>query len=1849
MGEDVENMATTTSQLQAKLLALTGGQVDVMADANTFKSSTQILREMAAAWKSMTDIQRASALELMGGKRQANVLSALITNFDTAEKAIEAAAGSSGSALRENEVFLDSFEGRMQLLTNTVQEKWQEALDVDLIKDAIKLATQFVDTIDFKDSSIIDFLGGLTKALSWLMKIFGDNNFGHTIIAFFGARAAQKYGVSDFFKGWTNFFKGVKTEGVDAIAKLRGEITQLDDEISSLTQQANKQSGLFQKNTLQKIDAKSRLRDDKQKTLNKLEKEKQDKMAAMSLSEQEQQTVVDSFDVDKVANKIKGKKLSVAKRTKSLTKQGMTPEQIKEDPKIKKWNKEITDGQEALDQYNQKVKTTDASLKATNQTITQSSVTTNVNSTNTEANSTEQQKNAGARQSNNGAINQQTASVEKQNATLQKNTGFWSNVGASLKNFALQAVQMAGYMAIIQGVLQAFDSILALHERYNKEKEPATYEELRDAFEEISSDLDEEESQLNTLESSLEDVKDQIIEIQSLGSLSFTKQEELENLKKQSAELERQIEMQEILAKNQQIKTNAAALKAAKAYLGESSSANKTITEAAEEGKEKGEEIGGLIGGLLMIVGGGLALAGGAALTATGAGASVGIPLMIGGGALMAGGFAGSTIGGAIGAEKAKSKYEKQQKRQTAINNYATKKAEYESKLENAFLSGDADKYDEIKEEFNNFESMMADNIGGLMDYLNSVDYKTLTDVEKADYEEYQRMVNKYSLANDGSLTNVANSILKYDRYSKTAYDMDKVQSKLKKGEITEEQAAVEIKNLLQGATGLEKEFTDLGISIDDVVKSYVELGTAARDNASLTDSIGKISAVTNAFDSLGNAIKEFREEGTASIGTLESLKEVFGTVDGFEDLYKVLATGEGNLEDAVTNVANAYVGQVGTLTNLTDEELSIMKSRLAALGVLNAEEVLMARQTGQERIDALGLSYAIDLSNYGTAEQAKIAMAQAAGLNIAEIQGDTIEKLENAYGMDLSAYASVEEAKMAIAMERAKAEANADKEALERKWKNKTISYEDYLQGMDDIDNSLDFANRYGVIQDIINNAYKGFKFDFDGQVGIGTDFDEDTINGKASDAFEKSMKYWENRIAASQAKYEQIQNEVDLLEAKGMRAGAEYYRKQIDLEKERKSLLEQQKAEALKYLGTLKEGGDEWWEVASTINSIEGDIDDVTASVQELNDAIGQIRWDNFEEIHERFSNLISDLDDIRSILSSEDMFDDEGNWTKEGVANLATYIQELEIYKNALSDVQAELADFQNGYDGNEDYFATIGIDSEQEYYDKLIELTDEQNEYVKAVKESEKSVVEMYENQIDAVEEYIGELIDGYNDYIDVVKESLDAEKNLYDFKKKVKNQTKDINQLERRIAALSGANDKASVAERRKLEAQLLEAKEGLNDTYYEHSRDQQAQALDDEAQAYEESMNKYIEGLRTMLEEATQDMTTFLMTVTNVVLQNAGSVEDAYTNTGLALDSAIITPWSEAAKAMADYETGALAMMNAWTQAGQNGYFYNFNANATEQLKSPWKAGIDAANSFASSVKSAMNEVSNSVKTNVDNSLTKLNSLTDGIQDTNSKADSSNQTKTTTTTTDKVSTSGLTDSKGGTINTDIERLQAILNKFFSANLTIDGLYGPATTSAVKKMQAKIGDIADGLYTADTFEKLKKYFANLGGSVSSWFKSTGVYIPGGIKKRSSGGGSSTTTVHLNAKGTLSTKQDGWNITDESWIGEEITLAAGKNGQLQYLKKGSAVLPADIAANLVEWGKINPDMIKIGGGANINMISNAVSKPEFNLNFEALVKAERIDEGTLPEVKKFVQQEINNLVKQMNYAIKGIGGR
>ena len=146
-GLETEGMAETTSTLQAKLNALTHGKVDILLDADTFKSTTQILREMSAVWEEMTDMEQAAALELLGGKRQANILSSLISNFQTVEDVIETSMSSSGSAMAENAKWMDSIEGKSQQLANSMQALWNDTLNSEVIKYFYEVAQGVTEAV----------------------------------------------------------------------------------------------------------------------------------------------------------------------------------------------------------------------------------------------------------------------------------------------------------------------------------------------------------------------------------------------------------------------------------------------------------------------------------------------------------------------------------------------------------------------------------------------------------------------------------------------------------------------------------------------------------------------------------------------------------------------------------------------------------------------------------------------------------------------------------------------------------------------------------------------------------------------------------------------------------------------------------------------------------------------------------------------------------------------------------------------------------------------------------------------------------------------------------------------------------------------------------------------------------------------------------------------------------------------------------------------------------------------------------------------------------------------------------------------------------------------------------------------------------------------------------------------------------------------------------------------------------------------------------------------------------------------------------------------------------------------
>lgn len=159
-GEDTDGMAESVSKLRSELLALSG--VDIMIDDETYKTPYQMLIEMGKVWDDLNDITQANITELLFGKRQANIGSSILQNVELAESILETANNAEGSALRENEIYLDSVNGKLSKISATWQTLSQDTLDTDLVKgvlDFLNGALKFLD-------GIVDHLGSMPILIS---------------------------------------------------------------------------------------------------------------------------------------------------------------------------------------------------------------------------------------------------------------------------------------------------------------------------------------------------------------------------------------------------------------------------------------------------------------------------------------------------------------------------------------------------------------------------------------------------------------------------------------------------------------------------------------------------------------------------------------------------------------------------------------------------------------------------------------------------------------------------------------------------------------------------------------------------------------------------------------------------------------------------------------------------------------------------------------------------------------------------------------------------------------------------------------------------------------------------------------------------------------------------------------------------------------------------------------------------------------------------------------------------------------------------------------------------------------------------------------------------------------------------------------------------------------------------------------------------------------------------------------------------------------------------------------------------------------------------------------------------
>lgn len=156
LGEEYENVESI-SKIQTQILNQTNGAVNIFDKNGNFKSTYEILKGISKVWSDISQVDQAALLETIAGKQRGNQISALIQAFQSGqiEKAYEASVNSAGSAMQEQERWMESLEAKTQQLEAAFQSLSSTVFDSDFLKVLVDSGITLTNVLD----TVIDKIG----------------------------------------------------------------------------------------------------------------------------------------------------------------------------------------------------------------------------------------------------------------------------------------------------------------------------------------------------------------------------------------------------------------------------------------------------------------------------------------------------------------------------------------------------------------------------------------------------------------------------------------------------------------------------------------------------------------------------------------------------------------------------------------------------------------------------------------------------------------------------------------------------------------------------------------------------------------------------------------------------------------------------------------------------------------------------------------------------------------------------------------------------------------------------------------------------------------------------------------------------------------------------------------------------------------------------------------------------------------------------------------------------------------------------------------------------------------------------------------------------------------------------------------------------------------------------------------------------------------------------------------------------------------------------------------------------------------------------------------------------------
>lgn len=330
-------------------------------------------------------------------------------------------------------------------------------------------------------------------------------------------------------------------------------------------------------------------------------------------------------------------------------------------------------------------------------------------------------------------------------------------------------------------------------------------------------------------------------------------------------------------------------------------------------------------------------------------------------------------------------------------------------------------------------------------------------------------------------------------------------------------------------------------------------------------------------------------------------------------------------------------------------------------------------------------------------------------------------------------------------------------------------------------------------------------------------------------------------------------------LKQAKGQDLDSSDYQNQIDANERQAQIIDEEAAKMQENLnnklndGSIKYGSQEWMQMQNEINACKGSADDLRTSNEELKNSMrDDIYYRGFERAIKAAQNLQNSLTTISSLIDEDAMFDDDGNLTDYGTAAIATNIANVRSEKeelNQLMQERAKMAEHRDEY-------------SDTEWADAIQKSDQDIADAVKSIKSAEDSVTTILKNNAK-------QKLDAINKTISAYSEAIKKSNDYYTYDKQLKSSNKDIQILKSQINALNGVADAASKSKKARLEAELQEKQDALDDTVKDHIYNLQIDGLDKLSTQLNDDYEKYCKELSSSVDKIEETFTSLSGTISS--------------------------------------------------------------------------------------------------------------------------------------------------------------------------------------------------------------------------------------------------------------------------------------------------------------------------------------------------------------------------------------------